>query len=67
MRACDIIHAAVGLFGSAQQSLATFELWSAFVQTGERRIVSRAIDESLEPAHTQLQRLRRCQVVLLWD
>lgn len=65
MRACDIIHATMGVFGSAQQSLAAFEFWPAFVQTGKGRIVFRAIDESFKPAHAQLERLRWCQVVFL--
>ena len=54
MGACDIIHTAVGVFGSAQQGLAAFEFRLAFVQTGEGAVVFGAIDESLKPAHAQL-------------
>lgn len=58
MGARDIVHTAVGVFGSAQQSLAAFEFRLAFVQTGEGLVVFGAIDESLKPAHAQLERLR---------
>ena len=54
----------MGVFGCAQESLAAFELWPAFMQTGEGRIVFRAIDESFKPAHTEFERLRWSQVVV---